>query len=268
VQSKTIRLDGNLSPEKIERLKDWIHYYRKNPQRFVKEYLGVRLYLYQKIWLYAMWHSNKFVALASRASAKSWIASVYIIARCILYPGSEVVIAAATKRQASLIVSSKIQMLYEEYPIVRKEIDDITTNLNKVEVKFYNGSIVRATTSNENARGLRATVLVVDERAIADEDVLQAILKPMLYSRRPPFTAIEEYSHIVEEPTEIHISSVRFKGEPWYQEVIKWFRAMSNGDKSVGAMFLDYLITLNHGIKTFAQMRSEKDTNDPITFRV
>jgi len=47
---------------------------------------------------------------------------------------------------------------------------------------------------------------------------------------------------------------------------MKWLRKVTEGDPSYGAIFLDYLITLKHGIKTFSQMKTEKDTNDPISF--
>ena len=41
-------------------------YYRANPHRFVKDYLGITLKLFQKILLYAMMHNNYMMYLASR----------------------------------------------------------------------------------------------------------------------------------------------------------------------------------------------------------
>ena len=56
--------------EKSERLMNgvayWAAFYRKNPQRFCKDYLNVQLKLFQKILLYAMMHNNYFMYLASR----------------------------------------------------------------------------------------------------------------------------------------------------------------------------------------------------------
>ena len=44
--------------EKSERLMDgvgyWASFYRKNPQRFVNEYLNIKLRLFQKILIYMM----------------------------------------------------------------------------------------------------------------------------------------------------------------------------------------------------------------------
>lgn len=41
-------------------------YYRRNPQRFVSDVLGIHLKLFQKILLWAMMHSNYFMYLAAR----------------------------------------------------------------------------------------------------------------------------------------------------------------------------------------------------------
>ena len=44
----------------------WAAFYRKNPQRFVKEYLNVALRPFQKIVIYLMMANNYFMYLASR----------------------------------------------------------------------------------------------------------------------------------------------------------------------------------------------------------
>ena len=44
----------------------WGAYYRRNPQRFCKDYLNIHLKLFQKILLYAMMVNNYFMFCASR----------------------------------------------------------------------------------------------------------------------------------------------------------------------------------------------------------
>ena len=80
--------DSEMTRQKIDRLKSWITFYRKNISYFVEHYMEVKLYPYQRFWLNLMVRSTEFVAIASRASAKSWLIGVYAIARCILYPGT------------------------------------------------------------------------------------------------------------------------------------------------------------------------------------
>lgn len=58
--------------EKSERMMEgvayWASFYRKNPQRFVKEYLNMRLKLFQKILIYCMINNYYFMYIASRGS--------------------------------------------------------------------------------------------------------------------------------------------------------------------------------------------------------
>ena len=44
----------------------WTAFYRNNPHRFVKDYLNIRLKLFQKILIYAMMHNHHFMYFASR----------------------------------------------------------------------------------------------------------------------------------------------------------------------------------------------------------
>lgn len=59
-----------LQQEKSERIMEgvgyWASFYRKNPQRFAKDFLNVQLRLFQKILIYMMIVSTNFTYIASR----------------------------------------------------------------------------------------------------------------------------------------------------------------------------------------------------------
>lgn len=61
---------SEVAQEKSERLMEgvayWGAYYRKNPQRFVKDYLNITLKLFQKILIYMMMVCTNFMYTASR----------------------------------------------------------------------------------------------------------------------------------------------------------------------------------------------------------
>ncbi len=76
--------------------KIWTAFYRAMPHRFAKDYLGLNLFLYQIILLYAMNHYNFFQYLAARGQGKSYLIAVYCIVRAILYPNTNIVIASGT----------------------------------------------------------------------------------------------------------------------------------------------------------------------------
>ena len=109
--------------EKRERnLMKWVGYWRRNPQIFVKDYLGVNLKPYQKLLFYMMNKVDFFMYIAARGQGKSFLIALYCIVRCILYPGTKIVLASGTRSQAANIISQKIVDFYDQSAAVRYEI--------------------------------------------------------------------------------------------------------------------------------------------------
>jgi hypothetical protein len=53
-----------------EGFKKWTAYYRAMPHRFAEDYLGVKLFLYQKFLLWAMNYYSFFMYIAARGQGK------------------------------------------------------------------------------------------------------------------------------------------------------------------------------------------------------
>lgn len=81
----------------VDNFMQWMTFFRRNLHRFVSDYLGIKLHLYQSIMIYLMGVCQFVVVVASRASAKSFIIALYACCRCILYPNSMIVISSAKK---------------------------------------------------------------------------------------------------------------------------------------------------------------------------
>lgn len=68
--SKNKKTLQDVYQEKSERMMEgigyWASFYRKNPQRFVSDYLNIRLKLFQKILIYCMMNNYYFMYIASR----------------------------------------------------------------------------------------------------------------------------------------------------------------------------------------------------------
>jgi len=261
--------DEGLTRKKIDRLKSWVTFYRRNPSFFIEHYMGVNLYFYQRFWINLMATSTEFAAIASRASAKSWLIGVYAIARCILYPGTTVALASSTKAQAGLIISEKCQALHDAHPNIARETLAIVTNQNKWAMTFHNGSKINVVVSGEGGRGHRSNVTVLEERRLIENVIIDSIIRPFLVSRQAPFMNLPEWAdnpEVREEAQEIIITSSYYKSYEWYPEIKKFIKQMASGNPDTKVIFFDYLISLHHGIKTKKQMQREKQNLDPITF--
>ena len=59
-------VEADKSNRIMEGVAYWASFYRSNPQRFVEDYLHIKLKLFQKILLYAMMHNYYFMYIAAR----------------------------------------------------------------------------------------------------------------------------------------------------------------------------------------------------------
>ena len=249
----------------------WNTFYRRNLHLFARDYLGLKLHLYQSIILYLMGISNFIVIIASRAAAKSFVIAIYSCCRAILYPGSAVVLTSGTRGQSKLIVTKKIQQeLMSRSPNLRREIEKVTDNQNEVLVKFRNSSTIATVTCSANARGNRSTVNVGEEAREIDKKIMDEVISPFQYVRQAPFMMLAEYADnpiFREEPTEILISS-SIEESHWLYNTAKMARdGMLKGDGSFFVAF-DYSITLKHGIRTRRQLERERKKIDPMTWKI
>lgn len=115
--SKTARQLEQEAAERTMQTVAWrCGYYRANPQRFVKDYLHVNLKWFQSIILWAMFHFNYIMYLAARGQGKTYLAAIYCVCRCILYPGTEIAISSKVRKQSSEILDKITLLLIPNSP--------------------------------------------------------------------------------------------------------------------------------------------------------
>jgi hypothetical protein len=256
--------ESDITGARRDNLIDWITFYRRNMHRFIEHYFGITLYPYQILWLYEMSVSDSYVAICSRAVGKTWLIAVFACAIAVLYPNSEIVIVSSTKEQAGIVVSDKIASLRVNHPNLAREISNVVTNMNKWQVDFHNGSVIKVVASRDSARGKRATFLIFEEFRLIDKSVLDSVIRPFAYIRQTPYLKNPIYQHLIEEPKEVFISSAYHKGLWWFEETKHTIKAMLKGE-NVGFISLDYLIAIFHNIKTPRQIKSDIKKMDSIT---
>lgn len=159
-----------------ENIIDWVTFYRRNIHRFIEHYFGVQLYWYQIIWVYFMSVSESFVTISSRASAKSWLIALLALARGTLFPNSEIVVVAATQKQAAIIFG-KIARLRDDYPNIHREIKEYYNSQNKCICILHNGTTIKVVACDESGRGERSTFTIAEEFRIMDKKKYDSVVK-------------------------------------------------------------------------------------------
>lgn len=174
----------------------WGTYYRANPDKFCNDYLHIHLRTFQKFLLTMMFWSTTFVLIACRGLGKTFLSAIYCVIRCILYPGTRVCISSGTRGQAIQVLEKIIQELKPKSPELCAEIDDKETRINgnDAQISFKNTSIIKVVTANDNARGNRCNVLLLDEYRLIQKDTIDTVLKNFLNYRRMP-----QYNQLSEE---------------------------------------------------------------------
>lgn len=165
-----------------EKIKIWTAYYRNNIHRFAEEYLGVHLKLFQKILLVMMNLSTTNVIISCRGLGKTFLTALFCVIRCILYPGTMIVACSKTRKQGAEIIKKVKDILMPMSPMLRTEVEDIQVNQYNSVITFKNGSVVQVCTANDNARGLRCNLLIVDEFRMVDKKIYNTVLKNSLTS--------------------------------------------------------------------------------------
>ena len=261
--------EKSIFQKRDDNLKKWVSFWRLNPHRFVEEYLGISLFFFQKILIYLMSVTPMFAFIASRGLGKSFLTAVYAVTRCILYPGTNVLIASETKSQAMLIITSKVMDLYNRSEALRAEISKITTGSNDASVVFKNGSEIHTSTTSY-ARGRRANVLIVDEFAQIEEDVYYNTLFPIAnVARIPEFKAKNQkkYEYYHEENIQILMTSAWYKSHwSWKHFSSSLDGMLDNGPEKSVAVAIPYQVAIMHDILSETIIQNRLSNNDRFGF--
>lgn len=224
---------------------------------------------YQNIWLTQLDKMHSLAIIASRATAKSFVIAVFSCAKAVLYPGIRIVIASATKGQARLIVNEKIKkILMPRSTNLSREIEKIVDNQNSTEVIFKNGSSIVVVVANENSRGNRANILILEEYRMIKKDIKDGTLMPFVENYAPPYTSDPRYSSMIMDSFVIGISSSWRKSHwMWGEAVDQMTQHFQNGASSF-VLAADYALSLKHRIKSPSDIMRDKRSFDPVTQRI
>lgn len=204
---------------------------------------------------------------------KTWLTALYCIVRCVLYPGTKIVVAAGQKSQSMKIVTEKIPEIIDGRPLLKREIASIRTNMNDDEpnVSFKNGSWIKVVAATDGARSARANILILDEFRMIKPEVYKSVLRPFLaVNRQPGYKNKPEYAdYPLERNQEIFLSSCYFKSN-WAYNRYKVFRNAMTAGKGYGVYPFPYQMAIKAGLKDKRQVvdELEEEDFDPISWQM
>ena len=250
-------------------LADKIEYYREHIDVFGEEYLGIPLNLYQKVSLRAMAKYNFIVLVWSRGLGKTWTSAVYVCCMAILYPNLRIGIIAPSFRQSKMLVEDKIDNdLCIRSDALRQEIVDSKNGTDQLIRKFANNSqIIAIPVGNSGAkiRGGRFSIIIADEYAQMNPNVVQSVIKPMMVSKLDYKVDADEDEDFFDMKF-ISISSAFFKFNHLYEFFKDTVMQIANGSKKHYASCLDYKVGLDVGLYNESVIEEAKRTYSKLDF--
>jgi hypothetical protein len=170
-----------------------------NPKYFgstAKLLFGIELHPIQIAILQEFWIRPFPMFVASRGFGKSFIMALYCMLKCILVPGTKIVVVGAAFRQ-SKIVFEYMETIWRNSPIVRsifsgnddgprRDVDRCTIRLGEswtIAVPMGDGSKIR---------GLRAHIIIADEFASISPDIYETVVSGFAAVSASPIQNVKE----------------------------------------------------------------------------
>lgn len=242
----------------------WVAFYRKNPHVFAQQYLHLDLRLFQKILLIMMNYCAIFVFIMTRGGGKTFLCAIFCVTRCILYPGTKIVIASGTRGQAIAVLEKIILELKPNSSELAAEIDEKQTKINgtNAQIVFNNSSYCKVVTASDSARSNRANVLVLDEFRLISKDVIDTVLRKFLTLRRMPrYSELTKEQRIQEYAKErnktLYLSSAYFTDHWSFTKCMDTFRSMLDPKRRDFVCGLPYQLPIAEGLMAPESVQEE-----------
>lgn len=257
--SKTSKQVAQDKEQKIMETVAWYAgYYRANPHRFVKDILNIDLRWFQQILIWAMMHYNYFIFIAARGLGKTFLTAIFCVVRCILYPGTKVVVVSGTIKQANEVLLKIQDEIMPKSAFLRREITKCSIGVQDAEILFANGSWIRTRPSTDNTRGNRANLLICDEFRMINPKVVDEVLKKLgTVKRQPGYASKPEYKTMVERNKEIYMSSAYFKSSWAYKKTQDFTVNLLDDKRKYFVCGLPYQLSIREGLLDREQVEDE-----------
>lgn len=208
------RIDSN-----YELYTKYINFFTVYPDLFIDMITpkgsNFKLFPYQRIFLRACMRYRYHYCTAPRAFAKSFLSILSLYLRCMFLPRSKVFICAPGKEQGTKIAIEKITEIWDNFPLLEREIISKNFTTDMVRLTFRNGSVFDIVAAQNAQRGGRRHAGIIDEVRDHDGDMLNAIVLPLMNVNRRTMNG--DLNEKEPHQAQIYISSAGSKNSYAYE---------------------------------------------------
>lgn len=176
------------------------------------------LFFYQRVFLRAAMRHKYVYATFPRAYSKSFLSTMVLMIRCVLYPAAKLFVTAGGKEQSAGIIQEKVEEICELIPAFRKEIvfesrvglKKCTFTKDYVKIVFKNRSWFDNIPGSEKARGKRRHGGLIEEAVGVDGKILSEVIIPIMnISRRNLDGTVSPHDSL--NKSQIYVTTSGFK---------------------------------------------------------
>ncbi len=154
---------------------------------------------FQRVMLHMMWTKKFPMVLACRGAGKTFMLAIYCLLKCLLIPGTRIVVVSGGFRQAKFVFQYMDEII-KNSPILQEAIRKYHPG-NDFGVKYATDKVYLKVGWNTDVtgipigdgskvRGLRATTLICDEVASIEDKVFDTAIGPFLSVQADPAEAV------------------------------------------------------------------------------
>lgn len=245
----------------------WIRWY---PDLFLDlitpETGGIRLDLDQRVFMRVLFRFIRTYGVFPRGYGKTFVEILVMYVAGIAFPNLNMYLTAQTKENAIALLNQKHEEIMGFYPMLRKEISNVSISNNDATVTFGSGAWIKVLANAQESKGRRGHRINAEEAALIKAQVFEDALEPIVDIPRRTIgrqAVVNPY-----EPNgQINfLTTAGFKGTSEFDRSIKMVDDMANleGNFVIGS---DYNLALNYGRGlTKSQILAKKDAMSPISF--
>lgn len=241
VNAEMLALEGELTDEQAQAtLAEFLF---ANPGFAMQIMGGINLYPQQEIMMKGWMTSDYSMAIWSRGLSKSWSCAIFCLFWALFNPGSRIVIISFAFRASRRILEQIEKFVNDSDAALLKNCfpKDMMRRGDEWKWTLPNGASIMSVPlgDGKKLRGIRADVLIVDERNYLQNAILNEVVGPFLVSNNN----IKEQLHIRQQEDEdiakglikeedravfennikvIYLSSAGYQFEDMYPQYCKW----------------------------------------------